>query len=284
MRLLLVDLALALAGRQLGLRLRQLLSGREASSPARGAAGQVLGLAHDECHLVGDGLQRGHRQFVRYILQILLALKTNKIEIRFMRSTRGSETHPVGADSNQLVPDGEAAVHLSRSAVHQLGHVDAVVAGDVLVANAAGYGEAQALAALDQVDLNDLRPAGRTVPGIARTRGRGGGRRAAPFPLHMQLDHVAGLLEGVHRRGVRHIHHGHLVHRDDDVVDAQPAVGGSCSAGDQLGDVDGGVGADVGIVGASGDGEAQSGVASLQLDVLVQPAVVAIDLDRVDWD
>lgn len=82
--LLLVHLALALAGGQLGLRLRQLLAGCQASAAAsRRTGGQMLCLAHDQRDLVGDRLQSGHRQFVRYVLQVLFALE-RKLKLDYL--------------------------------------------------------------------------------------------------------------------------------------------------------------------------------------------------------
>lgn len=54
------------------------------------------------------------------------------------------------------------------------------------------------------------------------------------------------------------------------------AVRGRGAARNQLGDVDGGVGADVRIVGAAGNREPEPGGAALQRDVLVLPAIVAV--------
>jgi len=55
---------------------------------------------------------------------------------------------------NELVADQEAAVQLCCSAVHDLRHVDSIVSGYVLVAYAPGDAEAQAFAALHQLQLH----------------------------------------------------------------------------------------------------------------------------------
>lgn len=60
-------------------------------------------------------------------------------------------------DGHQFVTDNEATVHLSCSTVHNFGHVDAIVARYMLIADTAGDAEAEALVTLDQLDLNQLR-------------------------------------------------------------------------------------------------------------------------------
>lgn len=57
-------------------------------------------------------------------------------------------------DGNQLVADEQPTVDLGGAAVHHLGDVDAVVARDVLIANAAGDAETEALVTLHQLDVH----------------------------------------------------------------------------------------------------------------------------------
>lgn len=74
----------------------------------------------------------------------------------------------------------------------------------------------------------------------------------------------------------QHTHTNAKTHRNDAVVDVDASVGGRCTAGNQLRDVDRGVGTNVRIVGAAGNCEAEPRRAALQLDILVQPAIVAV--------
>ena len=64
-----------------------------------------------------------------------------------------------------------------------------------------------------------------------------------------------------------------IYYLDNDVVDPEPFVVGCCAARDQFGDVDGRVGADVGVVDATGDAEPEAGAASLQNNLIVLPVV-----------
>lgn len=70
--------------------------------------------------------------------------------------------------------------------------------------------------------------------------------------------------------------YGIRTHRHNAIVHMHTTVGGRRAARNQLRDVDGGVGADVRIVGAAGNGEPEPGGAALQRDVLVLPAIVAV--------
>lgn len=68
------------------------------------------------------------------------------------------------ADEDQFVADLKPTVHLSSSTVHDLGNVDAVVAGNVLVTRAASNTKAQTFASFGQFDLDDVSRAHRTPP------------------------------------------------------------------------------------------------------------------------
>lgn len=94
-----------------------------------------------------------------------------------------------------------------------------------------------------------------------------------------QFDGVAGLLEGVDGVSMWHVDHRHVVDREDGVVDAEAAVCRRRPTSYQLGDVDGGIVADVRVVGAARDAEAQAGAAPLQHDLLVLPLIVTVHLE-----
>lgn len=98
------------------------------------------------------------------------------------------------------------------------------------------------------------------------------------FSTH-QFDGVAGFLERLDGDGVLDVDHGHVVHGEYGVVDPEAAVRRRRPAGYQFGDVDGGVVADVGVVGAAGDAEAEAGAAPLEDDLLVLPLIVAVHLE-----
>lgn len=95
-------------------------------------------------------------------------------------------------NGDQFVANREPPVDTGGSALHDFRHVDSVVAGNVLVANAAGDRETKTFGPLDQVDLDDLGP--------------------VLLSLHIQLDNVSGLLQRLDGRRVRHIHHCHVIH------------------------------------------------------------------------
>lgn len=73
---------------------------------------------------------------------------------------------------------------------------------------------------------------------------------------------------------MRHIHHGHVIHLMYDVIHLESPVRSGGSARYQLGDVDGGVVADVGVICAACDGEAETCAAPLQSNLLVFPLTV----------
>lgn len=103
---------------------------------------QYVRLLHDQRRPVGDRLERRDRLLVHHVLEIALSA--------------------VGRpDRDQLVADREPPVDVGRPALHDLRHVNAVVARDVLVADAARNREAEPLAALQQLDLLQLRGLGR---------------------------------------------------------------------------------------------------------------------------
>ncbi len=93
-------------------------------------------------------------EFLRFLSLPLLATKNNKNKW-INKSYRGV------LDGDELVADEDAAVSVGRAALHDLGDVDAIVAGNVLVADPAGDAEPEPPRALDQVHLDDLevRPA-----------------------------------------------------------------------------------------------------------------------------
>lgn len=95
-----------------------------------------------------------------------------------------------------------------------------------------------------------------------------------------QSDSVAGPLERVHGGRMWHVHYGDIVHLQYDVVDFESAVGGSGAAGYQLRDVYGSVVADVRVVDAAGDAEAEPRATSLQHDLLVFPLAIAVNLQQ----
>lgn len=100
-----------------------------------------------------------------------------------------------------------------------------------------------------------------------------------PFTITHQFDGVPRLLEGLDGGGVGHVDDGRLVNLEYRIVDLEPAVGGGRPAGYQFRYVYGGVVADVGVVGAPGDAEAEAGAAPLQDDLLVLPLVIAVHLE-----
>ena len=70
-------------------------------------------------------------------------------------------THRRVADCDQLVSDHQPTVSLRRTPIHNLSHIDAIVARYMLVAYSASNTEPKALSALQQLDLQQ--------PDIART-------------------------------------------------------------------------------------------------------------------
>ena len=78
--------------------------------------------------------------------------------------------------------------------------IDAVVSRDVLVADASGDGEPQALGALEQLDLDQLLRVGHPL---------GAGVLAS---LDGQNHPVPGSLQSLHRYGVTHVDYRHVVH------------------------------------------------------------------------
>ena len=56
-------------------------------------------------------------------------------------------------DGDKAISDRDSSVSCCRTSLHDLRDVDAVVAGNVLVVDAAGNGEPETLGALDQFDF-----------------------------------------------------------------------------------------------------------------------------------
>lgn len=108
----------------------------------------------------------------------------------------------------------------------------------MLVPNPSSNCEAQPLAPLDQLHLNEI-----TAVPVG----------AVLLPLHRQMDAVPGFLESLNGRAVWDVDHADVVHVGDDVVHLQPAVDGSGTAVDDLGDVDGGVVGDMRVVSSASD-------------------------------
>lgn len=79
---------------------------------------------------------------------------------------------------------------------------------------------------------------------------------------------------------MRHVDDGRLIHLEDRVVDLEPAVGRRRATLYQLGDVDGSIVADMGVVGAAGDAKAEARTAPLEDDLLVLPLVIAVHLKQ----
>ena len=75
-----------------------------------------------------------------------------------------------------------------------------------------------------------------------------------------------------------HVDDGNVVHFQDGVVDLEARVNGGRSAGDDFRDAYRRIVADVRIVRAAGNAEAQAGIASLQRHFFVIPRVVAVGL------
>jgi len=67
-------------------------------------------------------------------------------------------------DCNEFVTDTESSVSLGSTTVHDLGDVDAIIPGNVLVADATGDAEAQTFGSLDQFDLEDAGSSGWGAP------------------------------------------------------------------------------------------------------------------------
>ena len=107
----------------------------------------------------------------------------------------------------------------------------------MLVPNPSSNCEAQPLAALDQLHLDEI-----TVCPIR-----------VLLPLHSQVDAVPSFLESLNRRTVRDVDHADVVHMGNDVVHLQTAVNGSGTTVDDLGDVDGGVVGDMRVVSSASD-------------------------------
>lgn len=99
----------------------------------RSALYNVLGLLNCENHLTNNGLQCRDSIFMRHVLQVLIEHLCFDIE--------------------QLITDAESSIDRRRSALHNFGHVDAIVTGNVLVSYSAGNGEAEAPIAFYEVDL-----------------------------------------------------------------------------------------------------------------------------------
>ena len=70
---------------------------------------------------------------------------------------------------------------------------------------------------------------------------------------------------------MRHVLHIDFINGDYDIIDPEPPVGRCRAALDELCDVDAGVGADVGVVGAPGYAEPEPLVAPLQVYLQVLP-------------
>lgn len=77
---------------------------------------------------------------------------------------------------------------------------------------------------------------------------------------------------------MRDVDDGDVVDLEDGVGDAQSAIGSGGATGDELGDVNGAVIANVRVVGAASDAKTQAGTAPLQNDLLELPLGVAINL------
>lgn len=93
-----------------------------------------------------------------------------------------------------------------------------------------------------------------------------------------QFDGVAGFLKRVHRHRVGYVNDWYIVNGQNGVVDFQTAIGRCRSSGYELRDVDGGVVADVRVVGAAGDAETQAGATPFEDDLFVFPFIVAVYL------
>ena len=129
---------------------------------------------------------------------------------------------------------GDERVNWMRA---DLRDINAIVAGYVLVPNPSGNCESQPLAPLDQLHLDEI-----TVCPVG-----------VLLPLHRQMNTVPSLLESLNRRAVRDVDHADVVHVGDDVVNLQPAVDGSGTTVDDLGDVYGGVVGHMRVVSSTGD-------------------------------
>jgi hypothetical protein len=66
---------------------------------------------------------------------------------------RSVNTYRRVADCDQLVSDQQPAVNLRRTTIHNLGHIDAIVTWDMLVAYSTSNTEPEAFRALQQLDL-----------------------------------------------------------------------------------------------------------------------------------
>lgn len=93
----------------------------------------VLRLLHRQHDLPDDRLQRRDGVLVRHVLQVLV--------------------EHFGFHVEQLIANTEPSVDRRGTAVHDLRHIDSVIAGNVLVADAAGYREAQSAVALHEIDF-----------------------------------------------------------------------------------------------------------------------------------
>ena len=107
----------------------------------------------------------------------------------------------------------------------------------MLVPNPSSNCEAQPLAPLDQLHLDEVtvRPVG------------------VLLSLHRQMNAVPSFLESLNRRTVRDVDNADVVHMGNDVVHLQPAVNGSGTTVDDLGDVDGGVVGYLRVVSSTGN-------------------------------
>ena len=65
---------------------------------------------------------------------------------------------------HQFVAHVQSAVHMSGAIFQNFGHVNAVVAGNVLIAQSAGDAEPQSLIAANQFDVDDVAPVRGQVP------------------------------------------------------------------------------------------------------------------------
>lgn len=95
-----------------------------------------------------------------------------------------------------------------------------------------------------------------------------------------QSDFIAGPFEGVHRRGVRHVHYCHIINLQNGVVNAQPSISRRRPAGDEFRDINSSVIANVRVVRATGDAEPQTCTASFQYNLFVLPFCVTIHLRK----
>lgn len=99
-------------------------------------------------------------------------------------------------------------------------------------------------------------------------------------PHTYQSDCISSFLEGFHGGGMGHIHNWCIVHLQYGIVHLQPTINGCRTARYKFRDVNGGVIANMWIVCAPGDTEAQTGTTSLQYDLLVFPFIITIYLKK----